>query len=225
TSSSVAGANLAVARRQRTHRSRSGHKTRSKRSVNQSTSRRRPRSSTTTYPTSSKSRAARGKSPPQAGFSITSIYRSHPMFKQPPNRPAGVINNLTSANEALTWGEECELSELIAQSIIKRYSGDLEKHADKYETGLVTYTPLDTDDIRDLLTTLWGAHITAEKLEDVFETLTKDGAEHWPDAWCEEDLEYERGQCGRKNNRLDNEIKYVESRLAMLRQERNDLAG
>src|SRR5262245_14302429 len=76
--------------------------------------------------------------------------------------------------------------ELVDNSIIERYDGDLERHQCP-KTAEVHYTPLDTDHIRTLLNRLWGESLTAETIEDFFERLTKDGAEEWPHGWCEED--------------------------------------
>jgi hypothetical protein len=144
------------------------------------------------------------------------------MFKHPANRAAGVIHDLTKPDKTLTTEEEFKLSELIEKSITERYSGELERHEDERGKMPVMYTPLDTDDIRNVLIKLWGKYVTAETLKGVFNVLTQDGAEHWPNAWCKEDLEYEREQRGREIDRLDTEIEYAESRLATLRQERAD---
>jgi hypothetical protein len=124
---------------------------------------------------------------------------------------------------------ELDLLVMIENSIITRYDGDLERHEDPREKRADTYIPLDTDAIRESLTTLWGEHITAQTLERVFETLTTDGAEKWPLAWCEEDLERERE---RRALMLDYEIECTEKqiaktqrRLTKLTRERDQLIG
>ena len=84
---------------------------------------------------------------------------------------------------------------MIENSIIERYSGDLRKWEDPRMKRADTYTPLDTDAIRELLTTLWGEHVTTQTIERVFEMLVEDGAKQWPLAWCEEDLAWDREHC------------------------------
>jgi hypothetical protein len=111
---------------------------------------------------------------------------------------------------------EEQLLALIESSIIERYSGDLKRHEDPRMKRANRYTPLDTDAIRELLTTLWGKHITAQTIEHVFETLVEDGAKQWPLAYCEEDLEWERE---RYRYNLDHEIKCAEEHLVDLKRE------
>jgi hypothetical protein len=113
-------------------------------------------------------------------------------------------------NTVLHWAEEIGLLDLIEQSIIRRYDGDLERREDPRCKRADTYTPLDTDTIRTLLTTLWGGRVSAETIEEVFDRLTTDGAEQWPKAWCEEDLEIERNQ---RLARIEYEIECVEQRI------------
>jgi hypothetical protein len=84
--------------------------------------------------------------------------------------------------------EEIKFNAIVRNSITARYDGDLERH-ECPKTAEVHYTPLDTDHIRTLLNELWGGLLTAETIEEFFETLTEDGAEEWPHAWCEEDEE------------------------------------
>jgi len=78
------------------------------------------------------------------------------------------------------------LQELIDNSIIERYDGDLERSGPGHH-GEIYYWPLDTDHIRTLLVELWGELLTAETIEDFFKRLTKNGAEEWPHAYCEDD--------------------------------------
>jgi hypothetical protein len=118
--------------------------------------------------------------------------------------------------QSLTFTEEIALSALIEKSITERYSGDLERHEDPRGKCANTYTALDTDHIRQLLTSLWGEHITADTLESVFETLTEGGAEKekWsPQAWCEEDDEIERQE---QLSTIDCEAAAVEDQISKL---------
>ena len=103
------------------------------------------------------------------------------MFDRPENRTVALLNGKGPMED------EDKLFALIENSIIARYSGDLERHKDPRCKRADTFTPLDTDAIRELLTTLWGEHITLQALELIFETLVTDGAETWPQAWCEEE--------------------------------------
>ncbi len=115
-----------------------------------------------------------------------------------------------------------QLLALIETSIVNRYDGDLEKHEDLYMGGSDTYTPLDTDAIRELLTALWGEHITAKTIETVFKNLVENGAEKWPQAWCEEDIEQERQD---RIDGLGNEIDHIEDHLDRLKAEYAKLTG
>jgi Glu-tRNA(Gln) amidotransferase subunit E-like FAD-binding protein len=115
---------------------------------------------------------------------------------------------------------------LVENSIIARYSGNLEKHECPRDLT-ITYTPLDTDDVRELLTALWGEHLAAEAIESVFENLTTDGAEEWPQARCEEDLEAERES---RLSIIDHDVECAEAQvrkskkaLAELKAERDRL--
>jgi hypothetical protein len=113
---------------------------------------------------------------------------------------------------------EIELQILIENSIIERYEGDLERH--ETESGEITYIPLDVDNIHDLLTTGWGEYVAADTLEQIFKNLTEDGAEKWPKAYCEEDLDYEREQ---RASLIDYDIACAEVHLEKLKTERDEL--
>jgi hypothetical protein len=92
---------------------------------------------------------------------------------------------------------ELDLLLLIERSIIERYEGDLEKHDDPQNGGCL-YTPLDTDNIRELVVSLWGELVHSEVLENAINRLTEHGAEVWPRGYCEEDIEaknIERSKC------------------------------
>lgn len=102
------------------------------------------------------------------------------MFDRPENRTVALLNGKGPIEE------EDKLFALIENSIIARYSGDLERHEDPRMKRAETFTPLDAGAVRELLTTLWGEHITPQALELVFETLVTDGAEAWPRARYQE---------------------------------------
>jgi small-conductance mechanosensitive channel len=122
---------------------------------------------------------------------------------------------------------------LIETSIIERYSGDLEKREDPRRKCAERYVPLDTDDIRELLTTLWGELVSAQTIEQVYAALVEDGAEEWPQAWCEEEIAAEREQrlsyldyeIDRVEERLAKLIKHTKKHLAELTEEREELIG
>jgi hypothetical protein len=120
------------------------------------------------------------------------------VLKHRDNRIARFVHDLqkTYDRARLAANEEFGLFELIENSITARYEGELVKREDPRRKYADTYAALDTGDIRNLLTTLWSGHISAETLDQVFETLTEDGIEkeRWPYGYCDEDLAYERDQ-------------------------------
>jgi hypothetical protein len=145
------------------------------------------------------------------------------MFKHPDNKVAAVLQGMVEkVDTAPNSLDEDKLFALIENSIIARYSGDLERHEDPRGKRADTYTPLDTDAIRELLVTLWGEHITAQALELVFETLTMEGAEEWPQAWCEE---VDAAERERRLASLDHEIECVEEQIKELKDEQDRLSG
>jgi hypothetical protein len=91
---------------------------------------------------------------------------------------------------ALTDDEQRQLVELIMRSITERYDGELECWADSYDGGPV-YTPIDTDEIREMLVALWGERVSAEELDEAFYWLTRD-RNHWPHARCQADEDERR---------------------------------
>jgi hypothetical protein len=122
-----------------------------------------------------------------------------------------------------------DLLDLIANSIIQLYDGDLEKYDDCRDGGFI-YTPIDVDNIRDLLTKHWGEHIKESILDDAFERLTEEGAEHWPKAWCEEDeadaadqrlrdIDYEWNLINERKQKLVRELKRLEAAEQALNEE------
>jgi hypothetical protein len=133
----------------------------------------------------------------------------------------------------ITATEENQLLALIETSIIERYDGDLERQEDPRMKCADTYVPLDTDAIRELLTTLWGELVSAQTIEQVYTTLVEDGAEKWPQAWCEEEIAAEREErlsyldyeIDRVEECLAKLIKRTKKRLVELKDEREDLIG
>ncbi len=89
-------------------------------------------------------------------------------------------------NPFLTLSELISFENVVTASITARYAGDLQRWWDERNGG-VYYTPLDTDNIRELLTTLWGDFLTTEAIEEFATQLIVEGAENWPRTWCEED--------------------------------------
>jgi hypothetical protein len=88
----------------------------------------------------------------------------------------------------LSLAEESALESLIDQSIISRYDGDLERLGPDQDGG-INRVPLDTEHVSDLLTALWGKYLNPGAITAALIRLTEDGAEHWPNAWCEDDEE------------------------------------
>jgi hypothetical protein len=121
---------------------------------------------------------------------------------------------------SLIFKEEDQLFTLIETSIVERYAGDLERQEDPRGKCADTYIPLDTDNIRELLTTLWGELVSAETIERAYTTLIEHGAEKWPLGWCEEDITREREE---RLSHLDYEIERGEQHLAELKAELNQL--
>jgi hypothetical protein len=113
-----------------------------------------------------------------------------------------------------------DLIDLITNSIIQIYAGDLERSACEDRHGAFIYTPLDVDNIRDLLTKHWGELVEPPVLDEAFERLTEDGAEHWPKAWCDEDLDEE---ADRHLRDLDYEDHLIEEREEALAKEQKRL--
>jgi len=85
---------------------------------------------------------------------------------------------------------ETKILTMIRNSAINRYAGELRKWEDFPEGGYL-YTPMDEDQIRDLLAMLWGPLAHPRMIEQAFQTLITDGAQHWPKGWCQEDQEAE----------------------------------
>jgi hypothetical protein len=95
-----------------------------------------------------------------------------------------------SMSEGLAWDEEDRVREAIKAAVIARYDGEVARHDSMNQDGDVTwYTPLDGDDVRNLLWGLWGDWLTEETLERLAKALIEDGAEKWPLAHCEKDEE------------------------------------
>jgi hypothetical protein len=81
--------------------------------------------------------------------------------------------------QALTWEEDCQLERLVLRSITSRYQGELER-CECSVTAEVTYTPVDTGDVHDLMITLWGEYLTRDRLELMEAVLCEGGADRGP---------------------------------------------
>jgi hypothetical protein len=117
------------------------------------------------------------------GVGVQSHGGNHGLRLQHPAQDTAAVSPNT-----LSISEECQFETLVDQSIRDRYDGDLERWEDIRDGGQ-TYTPIDTDHVRDLLNVLWGELLTSQAIEDAFERLTQDGADidAWPHGWCQED--------------------------------------
>jgi hypothetical protein len=116
--------------------------------------------------------------------------------------------------------DEIKMLTMMRDSVINRYAGDLRKW-DNFREGGCLYTPLDTDNIRDLLVTSWGKLVHPQMIEQAFRTLIKDGTEHWPKASCQEDLDEE---ARRELDSLGHEIEQTEQYLRNLKRRARRLA-
>jgi hypothetical protein len=76
------------------------------------------------------------------------------------------------------------LEQIIDNSIVERYDGDLE-YVGEGKHGELHYKPLDEDHIRQLLVDLWGDRLTPGAIEDAFNRLMQDQGD-WPHGYCEE---------------------------------------
>jgi hypothetical protein len=95
--------------------------------------------------------------------------------------------------QSLTWDEQFAFERLVLKSITSRYQGELERWGSSH--GRISYAPVDTSEIHDLLVDLWGEHITRDTLDRLEQELCEEGADRdeWgPKAYCEEDDEEER---------------------------------
>src|SRR5262249_15442606 len=99
-----------------------------------------------------------------------------------------VTHRRTTVKHELKLEEWTRFEELIDDSIIERYDGDLERLGEG-KHGELHYRPLDEDHIRQLLASLWGERLTAEVIEDAFKRLMNDVEGPWPHGYCEEDEE------------------------------------
>lgn len=125
----------------------------------------------------------------------------------------------TAQSSALSWHEQTTLETLIDEFIIARYAGGLERVEECY-SGYGAYLPLDEDSIRELLTALWGEHVTTKTLDAAFDNLTQFGADEWPRARCEKDIREEKE---RRLHSIDYDIERTEAQLADLRKEADEL--
>ena len=79
------------------------------------------------------------------------------------------------------------LQQVIDNSIVERYDGDLE-YVGEGKHGEIHCRPLDEDHIRRLLIDLWGDRLPTELIEDAFNRLMQDQRE-WPQGFCDELVE------------------------------------
>jgi hypothetical protein len=82
-------------------------------------------------------------------------------------------------DDFITWDEERALIDLVKASIVGRYNGPLERQG-MCCGGDIFFTPVDLDQIRELLENLWGKFLSEDALEKVFMLLVEEGAEDWP---------------------------------------------
>jgi len=75
---------------------------------------------------------------------------------------------------------------VVDKSITKRYDGPLDRFEGRH--GEITYQPIDTDAIIQLLVELWGDLLTPEAINDAFDRLMDpDIWGKWPRGYCEAD--------------------------------------
>jgi hypothetical protein len=117
--------------------------------------------------------------------------------------------------------EEDSLRALIVDSIAQQYSSDVKRHEDPRMKRADWFTPLDTDEVRRLLDTLWGGLVSAQVIKSAFEWLTAFGAREWPKAWCDELLDED--EHWKKLEIIDHEIECAEAHIANLKRQSNEL--
>jgi len=73
-------------------------------------------------------------------------------------------------------GDSATALELIVGLVADRYIGNLESSEDRH--GDVWYLPSDADDIREIMTGLWGEYLPALLREEIAERIIREG---WPE--------------------------------------------
>src|SRR5262249_28064724 len=76
------------------------------------------------------------------------------------------------------YRDSATVLELIVGSVADRYIGDLESSEDCH--GDVWYLPSDADDIREIMTDLWGKYLPALLREEIAERIIREG---WPEGF------------------------------------------
>jgi hypothetical protein len=89
-------------------------------------------------------------------------------------------------DDFISWEEECALMDLVTASIVKRYNGPLERQGMGCQ-GDIFYTPVDLDQIRELLATLWGEFLKGDTLENALLIIDEEGCTDWSHGYEEED--------------------------------------
>jgi len=130
------------------------------------------------------------------------------------NNAIRALNNLNHALEnVLPAGISCKNSataiELIFRSVAASYTGNLESSEDR--DGGICYRPSDGEEIRKILTDLWGEYLPAILREKIAEQILREGTsslDDWPEAFCN-DLADEYRDCV---SGLDHDLEIVVER-------------
>jgi hypothetical protein len=77
------------------------------------------------------------------------------------------------------------LEELIDQSVVARYDSLLDRGEGR--RGEISYRPMDTDRLCDLLVELWDELLTPEAINEAFDRLVVEWRDEWPHGVCEAD--------------------------------------
>jgi hypothetical protein len=83
--------------------------------------------------------------------------------------------------------ESASASELVLRTVSASYTGNLESSED--HDGVICYRPSDGNEIREILTDLWGAYLPAMLREKIAEQIIREGTsslEDWPEAFCDD---------------------------------------
>ena len=93
----------------------------------------------------------------------------------------------------LSLDEQYAFETVIDATICARYDGPLERHEDVRGKRGDTYTALDASRVQELLTELWGSHLTADAIANAVCRLTEDKLfGTWPKAWCDDEEDEEK---------------------------------
>jgi hypothetical protein len=124
------------------------------------------------------------------------------------------LNDLKHALEnVLPAGISCKNSataiELIFRPVAASYTGNLESSED--HDGGICYRPSNGNEIREILTDLWGEYLPAMLREKIAEQIIREGTsslEDWPEAFCDDLADNYRDRV----SNLDHDLEVIAER-------------